>query len=254
MPASRPVPPPQAVIVTGGSAGLGRTTAHRFAAEDADVLIVGRDADALAAAAKGWPTIRTLRADVTDPDAPATIVGTAMAEFGRIDVLVNNAAVTLPAKLGQIDRDEAMQQIQTNLLGPIFLSQETVKHMLPGSVIVNIGSNSPARGWPHNSIYGSTKVSLDFLTRTWARELAPRGIRVVSVAPGPTQTSMLAKVLDRLSPEEREVKEKGRAERIPLGRVADPDEIAWWIVTVTRPEAGYMTGAVVRVDGGVTAS
>jgi NAD(P)-dependent dehydrogenase (short-subunit alcohol dehydrogenase family) len=253
MTAAHPEPPArQAVIITGGSSGLGRTTAHLFATEDADVLIVGRDADRLAETAKGWPTIHTLRADVTEPDAPAAIVDTALAAFGRIDVLVNNAAVTTPAMLGQIDRAEAVQQIKTNLLAPIFVSQEAVRHMLPGSVIVNIGSNSPTRGWPHNSIYGSTKVSLDFLTATWARELAPRGIRVVSVAPGPTQTSMLDTVLARLSPEEREIKEKGRVARIPLGRIADPEEIAWWIVTVTRPEASYMTGAVVRVDGGVT--
>jgi NAD(P)-dependent dehydrogenase (short-subunit alcohol dehydrogenase family) len=239
------------VVITGGSSGIGLATARRFAAEGDDVLIVGRSADRLAEASKGWPNIRTLAVDITDIDAPSAIIDHAMTHFNRVDILVNNAGTTNPAKLWEIDRRQAQIQIETNLLAPLMLAQQAVQHMRPGAVIVNVSSNSPMRGWPNNSIYGSTKISLDFLTRTWALELAPRGIRVVSIAPGITETPILDLADKRLTPEEREAKKANRAVRIPIGRVAQPDEIAWWIVTVTRPEAGYMTGSVVRVDGGV---
>lgn len=237
-----------AVIITGGGSGLGRAVAHLFATENADVLVVGRTPSRLAETAKGRPTIRTYTADIIQPDTHAKIVTTALNTFGRIDVLVNNAAVTLPAKLGDIDRDEAYLQISTNLVAPLLLSQEVVKHMGPGSVIINITSNPAERGWPTNSVYGCTKVGLDFLTRTWAVELAPRGIRVISIAPGVTETPMLDN--PKLTPEEIEQKRKNR--RIPIGRTAKPEEIAWWVVTATKPAASYMTGAVVRVDGGVS--
>jgi nogalaviketone/aklaviketone reductase len=238
----------RAVIITGGGSGLGRATAHLFAAEGADVLVVGRTASRLAQTAKGWPTIRTYSADIAQPAAHASIVAAALDAFGRIDVLVNNAAITLPAKLGDIDADEAYLQISTNLVAPLLLSQEAVRHMQPGSVIINITSNPAERGWPTNSVYGCTKVGLDFLTRTWAVELAPRGIRVISIAPGVTETPMLDN--PKLTPAEMEEKRKSR--RIPIGRIARPEEIAWWVVTATRPAASYMTGAVVRVDGGVS--
>jgi NAD(P)-dependent dehydrogenase (short-subunit alcohol dehydrogenase family) len=154
----------------------------------------------------------------------------------------------MPAKLGDIDREEAERQLYTNLLAPILLAQEAMAHIPPGGMIFNISSNVPGRGWPMNSVYGSTKVSLDFLTRTWAVELAQRGIRVVSVAPGPTNTPMLSN--SKLTPEEIEAKRKSR--RIPLGRVAEPEEIAWWIVTAARPGGSYITGAVISVDGGAS--
>jgi NAD(P)-dependent dehydrogenase (short-subunit alcohol dehydrogenase family) len=236
------------VVVTGAGSGIGRATARLFATEGADVLVVGRRAGPLAETAQGLPGIRTLVADMTDPEAPALIADTARKESGRIDVLVNNAAITKPARLGEIDRDIAYQQIATNLIGPLFLAQEVIPHMPPGGVITNITSNPQSRGWPTNSVYGATKVGLDFLTHTWAVELGPRGIRVVSVAPGPTETPVLLNA--GFSPEE--VEARRRNHRIPIGRQAQPEEIAWWIVNVARPEASFLTGAVIRVDGGVS--
>lgn len=236
------------VVVTGGGSGIGRAAAKLFAAAGDDVLIVGRSGERLAESAAGEPGIRTLVADVSAPDAPRLIVEEAVRESGRIDVLVNNAGVTRPAVLGSIDRAYADQQVGTNLLSPIFLTQQALPYMPPGGVVVNITSNPAERGWPANSVYGATKVAVDFLTRTWARELAPRGIRVVSVAPGVTETQALAGA--GLS--EEELSRKRDYGRIPLGRAAQPQEIAWWIVTVAGAEAGYLTGAVLRVDGGVS--
>jgi NAD(P)-dependent dehydrogenase (short-subunit alcohol dehydrogenase family) len=115
---------------------------------------------------------------------------------------------------------------------------------------VNITSNPPLRGWPRNSVYGATKAGLDFLTHTWAVELAPRGIRVVAIAPGITDTPVM--IHAGLSPEELQAGRERLLARIPAGRRATPEEIAWWIVTMTRPEASYVTGAVLRVDGGLS--
>ncbi|MFI6660234.1 SDR family NAD(P)-dependent oxidoreductase [Streptomyces sp. NPDC050523] len=235
------------VVVTGGGSGIGRATARAFAAEGAHVLVVGRTAERLAETAEGHARIRTLVADLVDPRAPERIVEAALDATGSIDVLINNAAVPWRARLGEIDRERAERQVATNLLGPLFLTQCAVRHMPSGATVVNVSSNPPTRGWPANSVYGSTKVGLDFLTLTWAVELAPRGIRVVSVAPGPTRTPALAVARSGLPPEQQ-----GDFSRVPLGRPAQPEEIAWWLMQVTRPEAGYLTGAVLRVDGGLS--
>ncbi|MEV0402172.1 SDR family NAD(P)-dependent oxidoreductase [Actinoallomurus sp. NPDC050550] len=119
----------RAVIVTGGGTGIGRVTAWKFADEGADVLVVGRTEDRLKETAGGRPGIRTVVADVAAPDAPERIVAAATEAFGRIDVLVNNAAITRPAPLGEIIREIADRQLATNLLGPLFLAQEALPHL-----------------------------------------------------------------------------------------------------------------------------
>lgn len=241
----------RAVIITGGGTGIGRATAQLFATAGAEVLIVGRTAERLAETATQHPRIRMCVADIAEPNAPADVVDAALATFGRIDVLVNNAAITRPAPLGAIERGVAEEQLATNLLAPVFLTQHALPHLGEGGTVVNVTSNPPHHGWPDNSVYGSTKVALDFLSHTWAIELAQRGIRVVSVAPGITATP----VLSHAGFSDEQIAAAGRKlrARIPLGRIADPEEIAWWIVNAARPEAGYLTGTVIRVDGGLSA-
>jgi meso-butanediol dehydrogenase / (S,S)-butanediol dehydrogenase / diacetyl reductase len=238
----------QAVVITGGGSGIGRATAQLFAAEDADVLIVGRNSEHLDETAKGWPRIKTLAADVTEPGAPEHIISTGVEAFGRLDIVVNNAAILKRATLGNIDRDVAYHLVATNLLAPILIAQEAVRRMQPGGVIINITSNPSDRGWPGNSLYGCTKVALDFLTRTWAIEAAPAGIRVISIAPGVTDTPILINA--GFTAEEIAIKRQDN--RIPLGRIAQPEEMAWWIVMACRPEASYLTGQVIRIDGGAS--
>ncbi|MFC5834583.1 SDR family NAD(P)-dependent oxidoreductase [Nonomuraea insulae] len=243
----------QTVIITGGGTGIGRVTARLFAQEGADVLIAGRTVATLKETAEGHDRIEVVEADVAEPGAPERIVAAALDAFGRVDVLVNNAAITRPAALGAIDREAAEQQVATNLIGPAMLAQEALPHLeATRGTIVNITSNGPQRGWANNSVYGATKVGLDFLTYTWAVELAPRGIRVVSVAPGVTATPVL--VHAGFTPEEITRWGGELTARIPLGRIARPEEIGWWIVNVARPEAAYLTGTVLRVDGGINAA
>jgi meso-butanediol dehydrogenase/(S,S)-butanediol dehydrogenase/diacetyl reductase len=238
-----------AVIITGGGTGIGQAAARLFAKEGAHVLIVGRTAERLKETADGRPEVRTLVADVTAREAPELIVDTALELFGRIDVLVNNAAIIRPARLGDIDRPWTERVLATNLLAPLYLAQAAAPHMRGGGVIVNVTSNPPGKAWPGNSVYGATKVALDFLTHTWAVELGTQGIRVVSVAPGPTDTEVLLHA--GVSHGELAEKRRRNAERIPLGRQGTPEEIAWWIVTAARPGAFFMTGTVLRVDGGL---
>jgi C-7 ketoreductase len=247
---ARPVPD-QAVIVTGGGSGIGRATARQFAREGAAVLVVGRTAASLEETAAGHEGIRTCVADVTAPEAPARIVATAQEYFGGVDVLVNNAGIIRPARLGEIRRKTTEEQIATNLLAPLFLAQEALPYLQErGGTIVNVTSNPPYRGWPRNSVYGATKVALDFLTHTWAVEQAEHGIRVVSVAPGPTNTPVLTHA--GFTAEQIAASGEQILPRVPLHRRGEPEEIAWWIVNAVRPEARYLTGQVIRVDGGMS--
>ncbi|GAA1427743.1 SDR family oxidoreductase [Streptomyces thermospinosisporus] len=243
----------KAVVITGGGTGIGAATARAFHAAGAQVLIVGRSPATLRETAGGHDRMRHLVADVCDPDAPEEIVATALREFGRIDVLVNNAAMTRFAALENLDRSAAEQQLATNLLAPLFLTQRALDALEAArGTVVNVGSAGALgrRAWPENSVYGMAKAALDFLTRTWAVELASRGIRCVGIAPGVVDTGVGARA--GMPSEAYEAFLAEMAGRIPSGRVGHPDDIAWWIVQLTRPEAGYANGAVLAVDGALS--
>ncbi len=243
----------KAVVVTGGGTGIGAATARAFAGEGAHVLIVGRSEATLKETAEGHDRIRILVADIHDHDAPDAIVEKALAEFGRIDVLVNNAAVTGFAALDGLDRESVRAQLGTNLLAPVFLTQRALDALeATRGVVVNVSSAGSLgrRAWPENSVYGMAKVALDFLTRTWAVELAPRGIRSVGIAPGVVDTGVGVRA--GMPPEAYEAFLAETAKRIPAGRVGRPEYIAWWIVQLTRPEAAYANGTVLAVDGALS--
>ena len=239
-------------IITGGGTGIGRATARTMADEGTDVLIVGRTKSTLLETADGRTNIHPLVLDIASAEAPEVIVDTALRELGRIDVLVNNAAVARYASTGEIDREAANEQFATNLHAPIFLVQQAIEALAAtGGTVVNISTAGVlGRAWPANSIYGASKAALNFLTRTWAVELAPRGIRVVGIAPGITDTGIGERM--GWSPAETATFYEGMLPRIPAGRIAGVDEIAWWVLQFTRPNASYATGTVLAVDGGAS--
>ncbi|MGC4864909.1 SDR family NAD(P)-dependent oxidoreductase [Micromonospora sp. DT53] len=244
---------PRAVVVTGGGTGIGQATARAFAEHADHVLVVGRTERTLVETADGYPTIRPLTADITAPGQVRHIVDTAVREFGRIDVLVNNASAATPAPLGTIEQPAALADIEVNLLAPILLTQAAIPALAAtGGTVVNISSAGSLgrRAWPNFSIYGATKVGLDFLTRTWAVELAPQGIRVVGIAPGVVETGM--GVRSGATQEEYARFLEWMKTVTPLGRVGAPAEIAWWVRQLTAPEAGFATGTVLAVDGGAS--
>ncbi|SFO60930.1 SDR family NAD(P)-dependent oxidoreductase [Amycolatopsis rubida] len=239
----------KAVIVTGGGTGIGQVTAREFARRGANVLVVGRTAERLAETAEGFSRIRPFAADITEAGAAETIIAATLAEFGRIDVLVNNAGIVEPAALGEIKPGAFDGVVATNLLAPVHLVQAALPHLSEG-VVVNVTTAIGQRGWPMagREFYAATKAALESLTRSWAVQLAPRGIRVTAVAPGPVATEIYAR--EGLTAEQSQAQHEMLREMVPLGRLARPEEVAHWIVQLASPGAEYITGVVMPVDGG----
>ncbi|NEW72045.1 SDR family NAD(P)-dependent oxidoreductase [Streptomyces rhizosphaericus] len=241
----------RAVIVTGGGTGIGRVTARTFAEQGAQVLVVGRTAARLAETAADAPGIRPLVADVSAPGAAELIVNAAVEAFGRIDVLVNNAAVVRHTPLGDIRREVAEEMLAVNLLAPMYLTQAALPQLSESAgVVINVSTAIGQRGWPMAGaeLYAALKAALDTLTRSWAVQLAPRGVRVAAVAPGPIATGIGHH--QGLDAEQVAALRKTLIEHVPLGRLGRAEEVAFWITQLARPEAAYTTGVVLPVDGG----
>jgi 3-oxoacyl-[acyl-carrier protein] reductase len=239
------------VLVTGASRGIGRAIAQRFAEQDAKVVVhyASNDSAAKATLAElAGQGHRAVAADLADPDAVESLVRQVIAAYGRIDVLVNNAAIyeahpVLSTSYAQW-RDSWRQTINTNLIGPANLIHEVVPHMVAngGGRIVNISSRGAFRGEPGHTAYGASKAGLNSLGQSLAQELAPHGIYVTTVAPGFVATDMAAALLD--GPTGESIRAQS-----PLGRAATPDEVARVVVLLASPGSEFTTGTIVDVNG-----
>ncbi len=243
------------VLVTGGASGIGLATAQRFAEEGAIVAIadVNTEAGDAAVAALGERASFT-RVDVSDAASVQAWVDAVVAAHGRIDVLINNAGITRDAQLlrvkegtlvGGLTEDDFDRVIDINLKG-VYLCTRAVAAVMIGSgggAIVNASSVVGLDGNFGQTNYVATKAGVIGMTKVWARELGKYGIRVNAVAPGFTATAMVAAMPEK-------IQDTMRAST-PLGRLGQPRDIANAYVFLASEEASFITGAVLRVDGGL---
>ena len=239
------------IIVTGGGSGIGAATARQLGAVGAPVVLVGRRAEPLneiaAQITAGGGQALCVPADLADPASPRRITDACLARYGRIDGLVNNAAVVRHMPLAEWDTACFDEHVATNVRAPFFLIQAVLPALRESPVrsVVNIGSSSGTLRRVGQSVYGMTKSALDYLTQTLAGELAPLGIRVNSISPGPIDTPIHATWADDLAEAYRWL-----GSQVPLGRIGAPEEVALWITLLLSPWASFMTGAVIPLDGG----
>jgi NAD(P)-dependent dehydrogenase (short-subunit alcohol dehydrogenase family) len=227
-------------IVTGGGRGIGAAVSDQLSAAGHTVVVAYRS-DRAAAAAHGHP----VRADVSDPDDVDRLFAAA-AELGPVTGLVNNAGATMHiGDLADTPVEVIRAVLDANLLGTILCARRAAQVMGPGGAIVNVSSSAATIGSPHEYVhYAAAKAGVDALTVGLAKELAPAGIRVNAVAPGLVRTRIHA---DAGRPDRAST----AAARVPLGRPGEPAEIAPAIAWLLGPEATYVTGAVLRVSGGL---
>jgi 3-oxoacyl-[acyl-carrier protein] reductase len=222
------------VLVTGAANGIGRATATAFQAEGANVM--GLDLHPASAPAE------IIRCDLTREDDIVQGVAQVAAKLGGIDVLVNNAGIMIEAPLSGITAAMIDQQFAVNVRGAILVTREALPHLGDGARIVNIASELAYLGRANASVYCATKAAMLGLTRSWARELAPR-ILVNAVAPGPTDTPLLA--FDSMSEEQKKLETAH-----PLGRIGKPEEIAAAVLFLASSGATFFTGQCLGANGG----
>jgi 3-oxoacyl-[acyl-carrier protein] reductase len=241
----------RAVLVTGGSRGIGAAIAQAFAGLGDRVAVHHRDSAGLAAgiAAElpgGGHTV--VQADLADPEAVRRAVDQAAAALGGLDVLVNNAGVYVKHQIAEVSYEQwqaAWQEvIGVNLTGAANVTWCAVQHMIAGGGgrIVNVSSRGAFRGEPRHPAYGASKAGLNAFGQSLARDLAPYGIAVAGVAPGYVATDMAARLL--AGPEGDEIRAQS-----PFGRVATPAEIAAAVVYLASPEAEWASGAILDLNG-----
>lgn len=237
------------VVITGGSSGIGRAAALRFAKQGYQVLVTGRRAGPIQETMLQHANIAGTTADAASADDAKRTIAKALDKWGRLDALVNNAGAIL--SLADVTADRITDISAVNVLGPSLLASAALPHLKASrGTIVNVSStfgHKPAAGLSH---YAASKAAVEHLTRCWALELAPFGIRVNAVAPGPTETGALTGMMGLSAQQATAVEEQERA-RIPLGRRGVPDDVAEWIVQLAGPASAWMTGQVIAIDGGL---
>jgi 3-oxoacyl-[acyl-carrier protein] reductase len=236
-------------VVTGASQGIGRETALALAEAGAKVVVAARSEEKLVALAgaiaAGGGEATALKMDVADAEQVKSCLKQVVEKFGRLDILVNNAAVTRDGLAMRMKKDDWEAVLQTNLTGAHFCIQQVLPTMMKARAgrIINISSIVAQMGNAGQANYVAAKAGLIGLTKAIAIEIASRGITVNAVAPGFIETPMTDVLPDK-------VKEELKA-RIPLGRMGSARDVAAAIVFLASDEAGYITGQVLHVNGGM---
>jgi 3-oxoacyl-[acyl-carrier protein] reductase len=237
-------------LVTGGSRGIGAAIAKRLAADGANVAITyAKDAGAASAVVKaielGGGKAVAIQADSADAEAVKNAVEKAVATFGRLDVLVNNAGTAIPKPFEETTLEEMDRVIDINVRGVFVTTQVALKHMNDGGRIINIGSAVGERVLVPGLVpYSATKGAVKIFTQSLSREVGSRGITVNNVQPGPIDTDLNPAAGDWAAPQKAVTS---------LDRYGRVEEIAAMVAFVAGPESSYITGANLTVDGGMNA-
>ena len=237
------------VVVTGGSKGLGRAMSVGFAEAGADVVVASRKIErceevAVEIRASGRRAL-AVGCHVGDWDQCAALIDTTLAEFGRIDVLVNNAGIApVPPSLLEVTADLFDKTIGVNLKGPLRLTALAAEHMGPGGSVINISSKASLHPTSFTVVYAAAKAGLNALTQAAANELGPRGIRVNAIVCGTFHTDSLH------SSAPSAAMQADMASRVSLGRIASADEIVGTALYLASDASSYLTGQLILLDGG----
>ncbi|GAA0311256.1 SDR family NAD(P)-dependent oxidoreductase [Kineococcus aurantiacus] len=236
-------------LVTGGTSGIGLAVVRRFVHEGAHVVVTGRrQAQLDAVAAELGEAVTTVRADAADPAQIQDLFDVVAARGTGLDAVHANAGGGGFKPLGEVSADDIDTAFATNVRGTTLTVRGALPHLNPGAAVVVTGSTAGSGTEPNFGLYGASKAAVATLTRTWAAELAPRGIRINTVVPGPTETPGLK----GLAPENGDALVQQIAAGLPLGRVLRPEEIASVVLFLVSDQSSGMTGSEVFVDGGST--
>ncbi len=231
-------------LVVGGAKGIGLAIAERLSAEGATVFITSRRGEDAEKAAEGIGNGAVgLAADAGSPEDMVVAVEKVRQSYGRIDALVLNAGISEPSQIAEITPEHFDRHFDLNVRGMVFGLQAALPAMTEGGSVVLVGSIAGSAGYAGYGTYAATKAAVRSYARTWTAELAPKGIRVNVVAPGPTDTDMMAAVTE----ETRAV----IVSPIPMGRMARASEVAAAALFLLSDDASYIAGVELCVDGGL---
>jgi NAD(P)-dependent dehydrogenase (short-subunit alcohol dehydrogenase family) len=235
-------------VITGGNSGIGYASAKKFKADGANVIITGRSAEKVQAAAIELG-VKGVVADVTDLSALNDLVGQVKNDFGSLDVLFVNAGIFAPSPVGETSEEMFDTQMGTNFKGAVYTIEKFLPLLNEGASIINLSSINAYTGMPNTAIYAASKAALNAYTRTAATELAPRKIRVNSVNPGPVFTPIFGKT----GMPEAQLNDFAAAiqNRIPLKRFGQPEDIANLVSFLASDDASFITGSEYNIDGGM---
>ncbi|WP_070157020.1 SDR family NAD(P)-dependent oxidoreductase [Sphingobium phenoxybenzoativorans] len=236
-------------VITGANSGIGLATARRFVAEGAHVYITGRrQAELDAAVGEIGPGVTAVQGDVTSFADLDRLIEAVRAGHGRIDVLIANAGAGSLEPLGHITEDAFDRVFDVNVKGTVFTVQKALPLMAEGSSIIMTGSTAGQKGTPAFSIYSATKAAIRNLARSWALDLKGTGIRVNVLSPGATATPGMDSVAEIAG---RDAMLDAILAQTPMGRIADPADIAAVAVFLASDDSAVMTGSEVFADGGM---
>ncbi|MBI3507825.1 MAG: SDR family oxidoreductase [Proteobacteria bacterium] len=237
-------------LVTGGTTGIGLETARHFLAEGARVAITGQNPERLEAARKTLgANVVAIRANAADAGAQKALAAEIAAKFGKLDILFANAGIAEFAPIEAVDEAHFDRQFATNVKGPYFLIKALLPHFAAEASVILNASVVAHRGMPNTAVYSATKSAVLGLARSLGAELAPRGIRINTISPGPIDTPIYSKL--GLKPEEAAGMAESIRATVPMKRFGTTSEIADAAVFLASKESRYMLGAELVVGGGM---